>query len=67
MAAFETSPTIHEKQTDNHEIPKSREIFSGDINDAVISVQEITGFTITPDWWFERWQRGLDREYSRAF
>lgn len=54
MAAFETTPTIHEKPTDNLEIPKSREIFSGDINKAVIAVQEITGFPITQDWWFEK-------------
>lgn len=33
------------------EIPKSREIFSGDINAAVISVQQITGFEISPEWW----------------
>ncbi|MBP9738060.1 hypothetical protein KBD20_00055 [Candidatus Saccharibacteria bacterium] len=32
-------------------VPKSREIFSGDINDAVIAVQQITGFEITPEWW----------------
>jgi hypothetical protein len=48
----ETVPTIHEKQKDTIDIPKSREIYVGDINDAVIAVQEITGFEITPDWWF---------------
>lgn len=35
------------------EIPKSREIFTGDINDAVVKVQQITGFEITPQWWGE--------------
>lgn len=35
------------------DIPKSREIFTGDINDAVIKVQQITGFEITPEWWGE--------------
>lgn len=48
----ETVPTIHEKQKDTVDIPKSREIYSGDINDAVIAVQKITSFEITPDWWF---------------
>jgi hypothetical protein len=37
----------------NSVIPKSREIYIGDINDAVIKVQEITGFEITPEWWSE--------------
>lgn len=36
------------------EIPKSREIFTGDINDAVIKVQQISGFEITPEWWGEQ-------------
>lgn len=35
------------------DIPKSREIFTGDINDAVIKVQQMTGFEITPNWWAE--------------
>lgn len=33
------------------DIPKSKEIYSGDINDAVITVQKVTGYEITPDWW----------------
>lgn len=33
------------------DIPKSKEIYSGDINDAVITVQKITGYEITPEWW----------------
>jgi hypothetical protein len=33
------------------DIPKSKEIYSGDINDAVITVQQVTGFEITPEWW----------------
>jgi hypothetical protein len=46
---FENSPATPEQEIP--EIPKSREIFSGDINDAVIKVQQITGFEITPEWW----------------
>lgn len=48
--AHESIP-VAEKQTPDLNIPKSREIYSGDINDAVIKVQQITGFEITPDWW----------------
>lgn len=36
------------------DIPKSREIFTGDINQAVITVQQITGSEITPEWWGEK-------------
>lgn len=36
------------------DIPKSREIFTGDINKAVIEVQQLTGFEITPDWWMSQ-------------
>lgn len=32
-------------------IPKSREVFKGDINAAVILVQQMTGHEITPAWW----------------
>ena len=32
------------------DIPKSRELFRGDINDAVIRVQVATGENITPGW-----------------
>lgn len=44
---------IHTPETKNQlpNIPKSKEIFAGDINDAVITVQQITGYEITPDWW----------------
>lgn len=38
-------------EIDNSVVPKSREIYRGDINDAVIKVQKITGFEITPEWW----------------
>lgn len=48
----EMVPTIHENQKPTIDIPKSREIFTGDINDAVITVQKVTGFEITPEWWF---------------
>lgn len=51
MVAHEAPTRNPEKQTKVPEIPKSREIFTGDINDAVIAVQQITGFEITPEWW----------------
>lgn len=37
--------------TEIPEVPKSRELYSGDINDAVISAQRITGTNISPEWW----------------
>lgn len=40
-----------ENQKPTIDIPKSRELFRGDINDAVIRVQKITGVEIDPDWW----------------
>lgn len=51
MVAHEAPAQSPEKQKKRPEIPKSREIFAGDINDAVITVQNITGFEITPEWW----------------
>lgn len=44
---------VNIKETKNQlpDIPKSKEIYSGDINDAVITVQQVTGFEITPEWW----------------
>jgi len=33
------------------EIPKARELYQGDINKAVVAVQEATGVKITSDWW----------------
>lgn len=51
MVAHEAPTQSPEKQKTDLDIPKSREIFTGDINDAVITVQEITGFEITPEWW----------------
>lgn len=51
MVAHEAPSRSPEKQIKVPEIPKSREIFTGDINDAVITVQQITGFEITPEWW----------------
>lgn len=39
------------KETELPDIPKSKEIYGGDINDAVIAVQKITGYEITPEWW----------------
>lgn len=32
-------------------IPKARQLYRGDINDAVIRVQRATGLAITPGWW----------------
>lgn len=33
------------------DIPKSRELFRGDINDAVIQTQLLTGIEIDKGWW----------------
>jgi DNA-binding MarR family transcriptional regulator len=33
------------------QIPKARRLYKGDINAAVIQVQKMTGFEITPAWW----------------
>jgi hypothetical protein len=33
------------------QIPKARQLFRGDINDAVIKVQKATGIEITKSWW----------------
>lgn len=41
-------------------IPKATELFKGDINDAVIQVQKITGVEITPAWWAENVQYDAD-------
>lgn len=32
-------------------IPKARQLFRGDINDAVIRAQQATGENIDPSWW----------------
>ena len=32
-------------------IPKAKQLFRGDINDAVIRVQKTTGENIDPSWW----------------
>ena len=32
-------------------IPKARQLYQGDINDAVVRVQHSTGIEITPSWW----------------
>lgn len=45
---------IPETKNQLPDIPKSKEIYSGDINDAVITVQQVTGFEITPEWWATR-------------
>lgn len=33
------------------DIPKARQLFRGDINDAVIRVQKATGIEISKSWW----------------
>ncbi len=33
------------------QIPKAKQLFRGDINDAVIRVQQLTGVHIDPAWW----------------
>lgn len=33
------------------QIPKAQQLFRGDINDAVIRVQQATGVNIDPSWW----------------
>lgn len=42
---------IPETKNQLPDIPKSKEIYSGDINDAVITIQKVTGYEITPEWW----------------
>jgi hypothetical protein len=32
-------------------IPKAKELYRGDINEAVILVQQAVGVQITPEWW----------------
>ncbi len=33
------------------QVPKAKKLFRGDINDAVIRVQQQTGVHINPGWW----------------
>ncbi len=51
MVTHEVPVQTNETKTSNIDIPKAEKYFSGDINDAVIAVQHITGFEITPEWW----------------
>lgn len=51
---LEASRTEGKEQDMN--IPKAAELFKGDINDAVIQVQKITGVEITDSWWKEHVQ-----------
>ncbi len=55
---LEASRTEGKEQDMN--IPKAVELFKGDINDAVIQVQKITGIEITPSWWAENVQYDTD-------
>lgn len=56
------------------QIPKARQLFRGDINDAVIKVQKATGIEITKAWWDQKVGNGgstesildrFDNEYER--
>lgn len=58
------------------QIPKARRLYKGDINQAVIAVQKITGYEITPKWWdqnvgndgtSEEILDRFDRAYERDF
>ncbi|HXY18155.1 MAG TPA: hypothetical protein VEH48_01900 [Candidatus Nitrosopolaris sp.] len=33
------------------DIPKARDLYNGDINEAVVAVQNATGVKIDPEWW----------------
>jgi hypothetical protein len=35
----------------SNDIPKARKLFRGDINDAIIRVQKLTGVEINKSWW----------------
>jgi hypothetical protein len=37
-----------------NDIPKARDLYDGDVNKAVIAVQNQTGVKITPGWWDEK-------------
>jgi len=51
MVTHEAAPTNQSTEASLPVIPKSEKLFEGDINDVVITVQQITGFEITPEWW----------------
>ena len=38
----------------NIKIPRARQLFRGDINDAVIKAQQATGIHINDSWWFSK-------------
>lgn len=55
-------------------IPKARQLYSGDINDAVIKVQKATGVEISKSWWDQKVGNNgssedildrFDREYEK--
>ena len=33
------------------DIPKAKDLYKGDINEAVIAVQNAAGVKVTPEWW----------------
>lgn len=58
-------------------VPKARTLYQGNINDAVIPVQKLTGIEITPAWWeknvgndgsteeiLERFDQAYERDYG---
>lgn len=58
------------------QIPKARKLFKGNIDQAVIAVQKITGIEITREWWTKNVGNNgtseeildrFDRAYARDF
>lgn len=43
-----------ENKEPKQHVPKSRELFNGDINDAVIGAQRAIGKEISPQWWIDK-------------
>ena len=56
LKAEELQASLTEGKEQDMNIPKAAELFSGDINAAVIQVQKITGIEITDSWWKEHVQ-----------
>lgn len=42
---------VRKESTMAQQFPKAKQLFRGDINDAVIRVQKATGVEVTPSWW----------------
>ena len=55
MAEAKSEITASEEESPMSEsVPKAAELFTGDINDAVIKAQQITGVEINDLWWAEK-------------